>query len=47
MTVTSVPHTFVTGQKDGHRLADREGRSIALPGTPGIAIRLRRIGGSK
>jgi hypothetical protein len=46
MTVTPAPHTFVTGKKDGHRFADREGRAIALPGTAGIAIRLRRVGGT-
>lgn len=47
MTVTRVPHTFVTGKKDGHRFSDREGRAIALPGTPAIAIRLQRVNASQ
>jgi hypothetical protein len=46
MTVTPVPGVFITKRKDTHSFIDRDARSITLPGKPGIAIRLRKIGGT-
>jgi hypothetical protein len=44
MTVTAVPGTFVTKRKDAYHFTDQQQRSIDLPGKPGIALRINRIG---
>ncbi len=43
MTVTPVPGTFTLVKKDGYFHADKDGRSIPLPGKPYMAIRIRRV----
>jgi hypothetical protein len=43
MTLTRVPDAFTLKQRDDGTYADKEGRSIALPGKPYMAIRLRRF----
>ncbi len=45
MTITRLPGVFVTKEKDRYYFADRDGRSIALPNKPGIALRIRWVGG--
>lgn len=47
MTVSAVPGVFVTKKKDGYHYIDADGRSVALPGTEGIVLRIRRVGGAK
>jgi len=42
MTVTPAAGVF-TLKKDGYFYADKDGRSISLPGKPYIAIRIRRV----
>jgi hypothetical protein len=44
MTITPVDGEFVTKKKDDYHLIDAKGRAIALPGKPGMAIRLIRVG---
>ena len=44
MTVTPVAGEFVTKKLDGYYFADAAGRKVALPGKPGLAIRVRRLG---
>ena len=44
MTVTPVEGEFVTAKKDSYDFVDAQGRSVPLPGKPGIALRLRRLG---
>jgi pectin methylesterase-like acyl-CoA thioesterase len=44
MTVTPVPGVFEMRKRDAYSFADREGRSIALPGRPYMAVRLLRVG---
>jgi pectin methylesterase-like acyl-CoA thioesterase len=44
MTVTEVPGVFEMRKKDAYNFADKEGRSIALPGRPYMAVRLVRVG---
>ncbi|MCE3261862.1 MAG: hypothetical protein K0R43_941 [Pseudoduganella sp.] len=44
MTVTPVPGTFEMRKRDAYNFADSEGRSIALPGRPYMALRLVRVG---
>lgn len=46
MTVTPAGE-FVTKQKDGYHFADAQGRAVALPGKPGIAVRAVYVGGAK
>ncbi len=46
MTATPVPGIFTVKQFDRYRFADAAGRSIALPGQPGMALRIRRVGGA-
>jgi hypothetical protein len=46
MTVTPVPGEFTVVRRDAHSFVDRDARPIALPGQPGVALRLIRIGGS-
>ena len=47
MTITPMAGEFVTKQKDGYHFTDAKGRSVSLPGTPGIAVRAVYIGGAK
>jgi hypothetical protein len=44
MTVTPVEGEFVTRKKDGYHFIDTQGRAVALPGKPGMALRIRRVG---
>ena len=43
MTVTSVDGTFTLNKKSGYSFADKDGRSISLPGKPYMAIRIKRV----
>ncbi|HEU5080757.1 MAG TPA: DUF5060 domain-containing protein [Opitutaceae bacterium] len=43
MTVTPVPGEFVTKKLDNYHFVDAKGGAVALPGKPGIALRIRRI----
>jgi hypothetical protein len=44
MTITSVEGEFVAAKKDSYDFIDAQGRAVALPGKPGIALRIRRLG---
>ena len=44
MTVTPVPGVFEVRKRDAYSFADKDGRSIALPGRPYMALRLVRAG---
>ena len=44
MTVTPVEGEFTTKKLDNYHFVDAAGRKVALPGKPGIAVRVRRIG---
>lgn len=44
MTVTPVEGEFVTKRADNYHFGDAAGRVVKLPGKPGIAVRVRRIG---
>lgn len=46
MTATPVAGEFVTKQKDRYSFGDAQGRAVPLPGKPGIAVQVRRIGGT-
>lgn len=43
MSVTPVDGVFALKKKDNYTFADKDGRSIALPGKPYIAIRIKRV----
>jgi hypothetical protein len=43
MTITPVPELFVVKPSDAYNFADKDGRSVPLPGRPYIALRLRRV----
>jgi hypothetical protein len=43
MTVRPVEGVFTLKKKDNYFHADRDGRSIALPGKPFMAIRIKRV----
>jgi hypothetical protein len=43
MTVTPVEGEFVTKQLDNYHFVDATGRTVKLPGKPGMAVRVRRI----
>ena len=43
MTVTPVEGVFEIKQQDAYNFADKDGRSIALPGRPYMAVRLVRV----
>lgn len=45
MKVTPVEGEFVTKKKDNYHFIDAQNRAIPLPGKPGMALRLRRLGG--
>jgi hypothetical protein len=44
MTITPVAQTYVLKKKDDYDFVDQDDRSIALPGQPYLALRLRRVG---
>lgn len=44
MTITPVQGEFVAAKKDNYDFSDAQGRSVPLPGKPGMAIRIRRLG---
>ena len=44
MTVTPVEGEFTTKKLDNYHFVDAAGRTVKLPGKPGIAVRVRRIG---
>ena len=39
------PYDFRPGSRDERVADERDGRTVALPGCPGIALRIRRVGG--
>jgi hypothetical protein len=43
MTVTPVDGIFTLKKKDNYSFADKDGRSIELPGKPYMAIRIKRV----
>ena len=43
MTVTPEAGVFTLKKKDNYFHADKDGRSIALPGKPYMAIRIKRV----
>lgn len=43
MTITPVEGVFETRKRDGYIYADKDGRSVPLPGKPYMALRIRRI----
>lgn len=43
MTVTPVAGTSTLIKKDNYLFADSQGRSVSLPGRPGMAVRIRRV----
>ena len=43
MTVTPVPGDFTLKKKDNYSFADKDGRTVSLPGNPYMAIRIKRI----
>ncbi len=45
MTVTPVAGTFVAKKRDAYTYEDAEKKSVALPGRPYLALRIRRTGG--
>jgi Domain of unknown function (DUF5060)/Protein of unknown function (DUF4038)/Domain of unknown function (DUF5605) len=46
MTITPVAGEFVLKQKDRYHFVDASGRTVPLPGKPGIALRIIRIDGT-
>ena len=46
MTITPVDGEFVTKKQGNYYFVDTQGRSVTLPGKPGIAIRAINIGGT-
>jgi hypothetical protein len=44
MTITPVAGEFVTKRLDNYHFVDQGERTIRLPGKPGVALRVRRIG---
>jgi hypothetical protein len=44
MTITPVPGEFVTRKKDNYHFIDAQNRAVTLPGKPGMALRIRRLG---
>jgi hypothetical protein len=43
MTITPVEGEFVAQRKDRYHFVDAKGRSVPLPGKPGIAVRIRPV----
>jgi len=46
MTIAPVPGTFTAKKRDRYGFVDAAGRSIVLPGKPGIALRIRCVAGT-
>jgi hypothetical protein len=46
MTITQADGVFTAKKKDRYSFVDRDGREVALPGKPGIALRIRYSGGT-
>ncbi|HOP98559.1 MAG TPA: DUF5060 domain-containing protein [Verrucomicrobiota bacterium] len=46
MTITPVDGVFTLKRKDRYSFVDGNGRAVKLPGKPGIAVRIRNVGGS-
>ena len=44
MTVTPVAGEFIAKKLDDYHFVDAAGRTVTLPGKPGIALRIRRLG---
>jgi hypothetical protein len=44
MTITPVAGEFITKREDRYHFVATDGRSVTLPGKPGIALRIRRTG---
>lgn len=44
MTITPVAGEFVTRKLDNYHFVDATGRRVTLPGKPGMAVRVRRLG---
>jgi hypothetical protein len=44
MTVTPAAGEFVARKLDNYHFVEANGRTVALPGKPGIALRIRRLG---
>jgi len=44
MTVTPVEGEFVTKKRDNYHFIDANNRKVKLPGKPGMAVRVRRVG---
>lgn len=44
MTVTPIDGEFTTKKLDNYHFVDASGRKVSLPGKPGMAVRVRRIG---
>lgn len=42
MTVTAVPGVFMTKKRDDYVFVDKDGRAVALPSRPYMALRIRR-----
>jgi hypothetical protein len=47
MTITPVDGVFTLKKKDRYTFVDRDGRAVALPGKPYMALRIRYAGGTK
>ncbi|HTX66971.1 MAG TPA: DUF5060 domain-containing protein [Opitutaceae bacterium] len=47
MTITPVPGVFTTKALDRYAFGDRDGRAVALPGKPYLALRIRRVGAAE
>jgi hypothetical protein len=43
MTITPVPGTFTTKKRDAYVFDDADGKAIALPGKPYLALRIQRV----
>ena len=43
MTITPVPGLFVAKKQGDYTFADQDGKSVPLPGTPFMALRIRRV----
>jgi hypothetical protein len=46
MTLTPVDGVFTVKRRDRYVFVDRDGRAVALPGKPGVALRIRYAGGA-
>jgi hypothetical protein len=46
MTLTPLDGVFTVKRRDRYVFVDRDGRAVALPGKPGVALRIRYAGGA-